>query len=175
MKKIIAFAGSSSKNSINKQLVTYVASQFKNVECEILDLNDYEMPIYSADREIEIGVPKLAIDFYEKLGSADLIIIALAEHNGAYSVAFKNIFDWTSRYNNKLFQQKPLVLMATSPGPRGGLGVLEMAKDRFPRHDANVVATFSLPSFRDNFDPAIGITNEVLKIEMQLMVKANVF
>ncbi len=175
MKKIIAFAGSSSKNSINKQLVTYVASQFKNIECEILDLNDYEMPIYSADREIEIGVPKLAIDFYEKLGSADLIIVSLAEHNGAYSAAFKNIFDWTSRYNNKLFQQKPLVLMATSPGPRGGLGVLEMAKDRFPRHDANVVATFSLPSFRDNFDPAIGITNEVLKIEMQLMVKANVF
>ena len=175
MKKIIAFAGSSSKNSINKQLVTYVASQFENVACEILDLNDYEMPIYSADREIEFGVPKLAIDFFEKLGSADLILISLAEHNGAYSVAFKNIFDWTSRHNNKLFQQKQMLLMATSPGPRGGLGVLEMAKDRFPRHDANVVATFSLPSFRDNFDPAIGITNEALKIELQTIVKAIVF
>lgn len=175
MKKIIAFAGSSSKNSINKQLVTYMTSLFKESESEVLDLNDYEMPIYSADRELESGVPKLAIDFFQKLGSADLILISLAEHNGAYSAAFKNIFDWTSRHNNKLFQQKLVLLMATSPGPRGGLGVLEMAKDRFPRHDANVVATFSLPSFRDNFDPAIGITNEALKIEMQSFVKAIVF
>lgn len=175
MKKIIAFAGSSSKNSINKQLVTYAGSQFEDVVCEILDLNEYEMPIYSADREIESGVPQLAIDFFEKLGSADLILISMAEHNGAYSAAFKNIFDWTSRHNNKLFQQKPMLLMATSPGPRGGLGVLEMAKDRFPRHDANLVATFSLPSFRDNFDPTIGITNEALKIELQSIVKATVF
>ncbi len=175
MKKIIAFAGSSSKNSINKQLVTYVASQFENVSCEILDLDDYEMPIYSADREIESGVPKLAIDFYEKLGSADLILISMAEHNGAYTAAFKNIFDWTSRHNNKLFQQKTMFLMATSPGPRGGLGVLEIAKDRFPRHDANLVATFSLPSFRDNFDPATGITNDPIKNELQSIMKAIAF
>jgi chromate reductase len=172
MKKIIAFAGSSSKNSINKQLVTHVAHQFEDVACEILDLNDYEMPIYSADREIESGVPKLAIDFFEKLGSADLILISLAEHNGAYSAAFKNIFDWTSRYNNKLFQQKPMLLMATSPGPRGGLGVLDMAKDRFPRHDANLLATFSLPSFNDNFNTERGITNEVLKTQLIDIVNA---
>jgi hypothetical protein len=64
-----------------------------------------------------------------------------------------------------------MLLMATSPGPRGGLGVLELAIDRFPRHDANVVATFSLPSFLDNFDASIGITNEILKIELQSIVK----
>jgi chromate reductase len=175
MKKIVAFAGSSSKNSINKQLATYVTYLFENVECEILDLNEYEMPIYSTDREKENGIPQLAVTFYEKLSSADLIIISLAEHNGAYAAAFKNIFDWTSRYNNKLFQQKPMLLMATSPGPRGGLGVLEMAKDRFPRHDANLAATFSFPSFQDNFDVAFGITNETLKIELQSILKDIVF
>lgn len=172
MKKIIAFAGSSSKSSINKQLVSYTSSLFIESESEVLDLNDYEMPIYSADREKENGIPQLAIDFIEKLGSADLIIVSLAEHNGAYAAAFKNIFDWTSRYNNKLFQQKPLVLMATSPGPRGGLGVLDMAKDRFPRHDANLLATFSLPSFNDNFNTERGITNEVLKTQLMDIVNA---
>ena len=172
MKKIIAFAGSTSKNSINKQLVTYATSLFEDVDSEVLDLNNYEMPIYSADREKENGIPQLAIDFFEKLSSADLIIVSLAEHNGAYSAAFKNIFDWTSRYNNKLFQQKPLVLMATSPGPRGGLGVLEMAKDRFQRHDANLQATFSLPSFNDNFNSGSGITNEVLKTQLMDIVNA---
>lgn len=50
MKKIIAFGASSSKNSINKQLAIYVAGQFKNASVEILDLNDYEMPIFSTDK-----------------------------------------------------------------------------------------------------------------------------
>lgn len=48
-KKIIAFGASSSKNSINKQLATYAASQFENADVEVLDLNEYEMPIFSLD------------------------------------------------------------------------------------------------------------------------------
>ena len=46
MRKIIAFAGSSSKTSINKQLVTYAANLFENASVEVLDLNDYEMPYF---------------------------------------------------------------------------------------------------------------------------------
>ncbi|RYX80586.1 NADPH-dependent FMN reductase, partial [bacterium] len=40
--KIIAFAGSSSKNSINKKLAIYTSSLFKDADVEVLDLNDYE-------------------------------------------------------------------------------------------------------------------------------------
>ena len=122
MKKIIAFGASSSETSINKQLVTYAANQFENTTVEILDLNDYEMPIFSIDKE-KNGIPKLAHDFYNKLGTADLIIISFAEHNGVYTTAFKNIFDWTSRVNMNVFQDKPMFLLATSPGPRGGSSV----------------------------------------------------
>ena len=114
MKKIIAFGASSSKTSINKQLATYTANQFQNVSVEILDLNDYEMPIYSVDKEKENGIPQLAHDFYSKLGSADLIIISFAEHNGAYFAAFKNIFDWASRINGKTFQEKPMLFSRCS-------------------------------------------------------------
>jgi len=47
--KIIAFAGSNSANSINKKLITSVSKYYKEADdiIEILDLNDYEMPIYS--------------------------------------------------------------------------------------------------------------------------------
>ncbi|WP_310555385.1 NAD(P)H-dependent oxidoreductase, partial [Flavobacterium sp.] len=96
-KKIIAFGASSSKTSINKQLATYAASLFENSSVEILDLNDYELPLFSVDKEKENGIPQQAHDFYTKLGTADLIVISFAEHNGAYSTAFKNIFDWISR------------------------------------------------------------------------------
>ena len=49
MKQIVAFGASSSKKSINKDLATYTASVIPNANALILDLNDYEMPIYSID------------------------------------------------------------------------------------------------------------------------------
>ena len=169
-KKILAFGASSSKKSINKQLATYTANLFKDVEVEILDLNDFEMPIYSMDKEKEDGIPQLALDFYAKIGDSDLIIISFAEHNGAYSSAFKNIFDWMSRINGKTFQEKPVLLMATSPGARGGSSVLEIANNRFPFQGAIVKGSFSLPSFNDNFDADKGITNEDLKKDLLTIV-----
>lgn len=172
-KKIIAFGASSSKTSINKQLATYTAKQFKDVEVEILDLNDYEMPLFSTDKETENGIPQLAHDFYSKLGTADLIVISFAEHNGAYTAAFKNIFDWTSRINAKTFQEKQVLLLATSPGPRGGSSVLEIAKNRFPFQGAVVKGSFSLPSIYENFDAVNGIINDEYK--NQLMGIVNTF
>lgn len=150
-KKILAFAGSSSRHSINKQLAVYAAGLFEEATVEILDLNDYDMPVYSVDREREQGIHPLAHLFYEKIGAADALVLSLAEHNGAYSSAFKNLLDWASRINNKTFQQKPMLLMATSPGSRGGATVLEIALKRFPYQGADIRGSFSLPSFQENF------------------------
>ena len=172
MKKILVFAGSSSKTSINKQLAVYAAKQFQNAELDILDLNDYEMPVFSVDKEKENGIHNLAHDFYNKIGSADLIVLSLAEHNGAYSSAFKNILDWTSRINNKTFQQKPILLLATSPGARGGATVLDIASKRFPFQGAEVKGTFSLPTFFENFDAVHGIINPELKNQLLEIVNS---
>jgi hypothetical protein len=35
---------------------------------ETLDINDYEMPIYSPEREKAGGIPEEAQKFYDKLG-----------------------------------------------------------------------------------------------------------
>ena len=172
MKKIIAFGASSSKTSINKQLAFYTATKFENATVDVLDLNDYEMPIFSVDKESTIGIPQLAHDFYAKLGAADLIIISFAEHNGGYSAAFKNIFDWISRINSKTFQEKPMLLVSTSPGPRGGATVLEIAKNRFPFQGGVVKGSFSLPSFSANFDSEKGIIDTDLKNQLLEIVKS---
>jgi chromate reductase len=169
-KKIIAFGGSNSSTSINKRLATYATTLFKNSEAEILDLNDYEMSVFSVDKEAD-GFPKEAQNFLDKIQEADLLVVSMAEHNGNYTAAFKNILDWTSRINGKVFQGKKMLLMATSPGARGGKSVLEISKDRFPRHDANLVGTFSLPSFYENFDSVNGIINIALKTELLEIVK----
>lgn len=172
MKKIIAFGASSSKTSINKQLANYTANQFEDAEVELLDLNDYEMPIFSVDKQKDNGIPKLAHDFFAKLGSADLILISFAEHNGAYSTAFKNILDWASRIDANTFQGKKMLLLATSPGPRGASTVLEIAKNRFPFQGGKVLNAFSLPNFNDNFDEEKGITNLELKKKLLAIINS---
>jgi chromate reductase len=150
--KIIAFGASPSKNSINKKLATYAAHLFKSAQVEVLDLNEYQMPIFSVDIEKEVGHHPLAKAFLDKIASADILVVSLAENNGNYSAAFKNIFDWCSRINTKVFNDIPMLLMATSPGAKGGAIVLGIAKNAFPFYGGNIKATFSLPSFDANFD-----------------------
>lgn len=170
--KIIAFAGSPSKNSINKKLATYAAHLFENAEVEVLDLNDFQMPLFSVDIEKEIGQHELAKAFLAKMASADILVVSLAENNSNYSAAFKNVFDWCSRITVKVFQEKPMLLMATSPGGRGGANVLEIAKNAFPRYGADIKATFSLPSFDVNFDVENGkISNPELDKQLKETIK----
>lgn len=151
MKHIIAFAGSNSSDSINKQLATYAASLVKDTKVINLDLNDFDLPMYSKDLEEKNGIPKNAEKFLNFIKNSDGIVISLAEYNGAYTSVFKNLFDWMSRKEQNVFSGKPMLLMATSPGARGGASVFAMAKDRFPRHDADIVAEFTLPLFNEKF------------------------
>ena len=170
MKHIITFAGSNSKKSMNKQLAVYTSTLVKNAKVTILDLNDFELPLYGIDYEIEHGIPSNAHKFLEYIKSSDGIIISFAEHNGAYATVFKNIFDWMSRIDGKLWSDKPMILMATSPGARGGATVLEIAKGRFPYMGGNIVADFSLPSFNQNFSDGT-ITNEELNEQLKKQVE----
>lgn len=164
---VIAFAASSSSRSINKQLVTCAAGMLEHAEVEILDLNDFELPLFSVDREDELGQPQLARSFYDKIGASDGIIISFAEHNGNYSAAYKNLFDWVSRINPKVYQNKAMVLLATSPGGRGGKGVLEIAVNAIPRHNGVIKASLSLPSFNDFFDTTEGqIVDEAVRTQV---------
>jgi chromate reductase len=166
--RVTCFAASSSRNSINKKLVTYVAGLIADAEIEILDLNDYELPLFSADREAELGQPALAQAFLGKIQASDAVIIAFAEHNGCYSAAYKNIYDWASRIEPKVYSDKRMLLLATSPGGRGGKSVLELALGQIPRFGGDVRGSVSVPSFYDNFDADQAvITNSEIDAEIR--------
>ena len=171
MKKIVAFGASSSKKSINKILANFTAKQIEDAEVNLLDLNDFEMPIYSVDYENEFGIPKQAYKFKNTLSSADGIIISFAEHNGAYTAAFKNIFDWISRVEKIVWFNKPMFLLATSNGARGAITVLKMAHDRISKGGQLDIPRFSLPNFSQNFDCKLGIIDKKLKIEFNSFIK----
>lgn len=172
--KIIAFGASGSKHSINKEFAAFTARQFEGATVEVLDLNDYPLPLYNIDLEHEIGIPENVFAFYDKLKSADLTVVSFAEYNGSYTSFFKNLFDWLSRIEKNIFAQGKWLLLATAPGPRGGLSVLEAAMARFPRHGAEIIGHFSLPQFGQNFDAKNGFTAPVYAEAFgQLLEKAS--
>ncbi|QAR31254.1 NADPH-dependent oxidoreductase [Ornithobacterium rhinotracheale] len=168
--KILAFAGSSSSQSINKALVKQVLKSFPEAEINLLDLNDFEMPIFSVDREKQ-GFPPQAQQFLDAIAEADAIICSMAEHNRNLTAAFKNIFDWCSRINVKVFQDKKMLLMSTSPGGFGGGNSMNIAKNMFPAFGAEIIETFSLPKFYENFDMENGIIQQDLATELQEKIK----
>lgn len=174
--KILIFGASNSKESINKKFVTSISKYYKESDDEkqIIDLNDYEMPIYSKHYEVEHGIPQQALDFANKIDWADLILISFAENNGNYNACYKNIIDWVSRIpNRKPYQNKAVFLLATSPGSRGGQTVLQIAADRMPFDGAEVLETFSLPTFQENFEDGKGITNNLLRSQLEAKVRSS--
>jgi chromate reductase len=170
MKKVIAIPGSNSLESINKKLAMYVANQVKEAEVESIDLNDYNLPIYGSDEEKLRGIPMDAKNLDNKLSEGDAYVISLAEHNGSYSVAFKNAFDWLSRIDGNVWKEKPMLLLSTSPGERGGATVLEAAKVSFPYLGGNIIDSYAFPSFYDNFKED-RITNSEIDTRIQQMVE----
>lgn len=164
--KLLAFAGSSSRHSINHELVKFTLKSFPEAEVNLLDLNDFEMPLFSVDRERE-DFPPQAQQFLDAIAEADAIICSMAEHNRNFTAAFKNLFDWCSRLNVKVFQSKKMLLMSTSPGGFGGGNAMNIAKNTFPAFGAEIVESFSLPKFYENFDTENGVIQQELAHELQ--------
>ena len=166
--KVLAFGASNSRESINATLAAYAAGLVDDATVELLDIHDYELPIYSIDREKELGQPALALEFFEKIGSSDAIIVSYAEHNGSYTAAFKNLFDWMSRINSKVYQNKPMLILATSPGSGGAATVLAAAASSAPHFSADLKASISVPNFYENFDVSANeLINAEIKQELQ--------
>lgn len=158
--KILTFGASNTKSSINKALARFTATLVPGAEVEVLDLSDYDLPIFSEDLEKEIGQHPTAKAFFDKIGAADGVIVSFAEHNGSYTAAYKNLFDWASRIDQKVFQDKPTVYLSTSPGPGGAASVLASAKGSAPFFGVDLKAAVSVPSFYDVFDAKTGRIDE---------------
>ncbi|MDC0611026.1 NAD(P)H-dependent oxidoreductase [Vibrio sp.] len=166
--KVIAFGASTSSTSINKFLATYVAKLVPNAEVEVLDITKYDVPMFSEDKEKEIGQAEGAKAFLADLATADALVISFAEHNGHYPAAYKNLFDWSTRINQKVYQDIPAVYLATSPGPGGAQSVLAAANASAGYFGGNVKGSLSVASFYDKADLAAGtITDSALQVELK--------
>ena len=159
MATILAFAGSNSSTSINFKLVKYTTSLLEGQNIELLNLANYPFPMYSEDVEKESGFSNSLVEFKGYIASSKGLVISVNEHNGNVSAYFKNLTDWLSRFDKRFLEGKKILLMSTSAGKRGAIGALSITEKILPRFGAEVVATFSLPSFNENLDAEKGIVN----------------
>ena len=89
---ILAFAATNSRNSINRALVEFAAKRLRSsvsqeAEVAFVNLTDFEMPIYSIDRERASGIPQAARSFFDLIGAAEAVLVSFAEHNGTVTSA----------------------------------------------------------------------------------------
>lgn len=152
--KIIAFGATTSTTSINKTLAAYTANLVEGADVEVLDLNDFQAPLFSEDVEKEVGQSEAAFKWLNKIEQADAVVVSFAEHNGNFTAAYKNLFDWASRIDRNVYKNKPVLFLATSPGPGGASSVLNIAVNSAPYFAADLKGSLSVPSFYDVFDLA---------------------
>jgi len=138
----------------------------------VLDLNEFEMPLYSIDRERADGIPAQAQRFFDAIGGADALLISYAEHNGHYTAAYKNLFDWASRIQQQVFQDTPMVVMSASTGRGGAARTLRAAVDSAPHFGAEILGAVSIPRFRETFVPGEGLVDAALTAELGVALAA---
>lgn len=156
---ILAFAGSNSSNSINYRLVKHTAGLIDNHKVQLLNMSNFPFPMYSEDYEKAKGFSNSLMELRDDIRNSQGLIISVNEHNSNPSSYFKNLIDWLSRLDRNFLADKKVLLMSASPGGRGAIGALDIIEKLLPRFGAEVVTTFSLPSFHSNFDENEGITD----------------
>lgn len=113
--KIVAIAGSISKNSYNKKLVSFIKRRYKDkVDIEIIDIGD--IPMYNEDREMD--PPKVIKDIRKKILASDGILISTPEYNHSIPGVLKNTLDWLSRVE-RVMLNKPGMIVGASMGVFG--------------------------------------------------------
>ena len=125
--KILAFAGSTRKGSLNKKLIDIAAKMASEQggDVTLLDLDDYPLPLFNEDLEKE-GTPENAAKVKQLFLDHHGLLIASPEYNSSITPDVKNTIDWVSRRAEgeprlAAYQNKVALLLSASPGALGGL------------------------------------------------------
>lgn len=159
MTKILFFAGSTRTGSFNQKLAqaAYEYAKAKGVEATLVDLKDYDMPMYNGDIEAGEGLPDKAIGFKEVLSDHAGFFVASPEYNSMFSPLLKNTIDWCTRKHKDnevpVFKGKVAALGAASPGALGGLRGLPVLRILLSNIGVHVVpAQIAVGQAGDAFD-----------------------
>jgi NAD(P)H-dependent FMN reductase len=126
----------------------YIAEN-KLASVEILDLKEFQFPVFNERLAFQVNSSPQAITFANKIKTADGIIIVTPEYNGGYPASLKNVTDLLY----KEWYHKPIAIATVSDGPFGGAQVLTSLQFTLWKMKAwTVPALFPVPNVQDAFD-----------------------
>lgn len=153
--KILLFAGSLRKDSLNKKLLAQIQNiltEDKNLEVQILDLQVLNFPVYDGDIEAQ-GIPENVSKMGQAISQADGVIISSPEYNGSIASPLKNAIDWVSRLRPVPWEKKNVLLTGASPGYFGTIRALGHTLAPFQALGSYVYPqNFALPKAGEAFE-----------------------
>lgn len=140
---VAVIAASTRARSINAALARRIVERLERTDTpvDLIDLRDFEMPIYQGDLEAEHGVPAAARELTVRLQDAAVLVIVSPEYNGAFPPVLKNSLDWVTRVDRGAVAHLTMFLASASPGGLGGARVLALLRMWFESMRITVAAT----------------------------------
>ena len=129
--KLLVFAGSTRQQSFNRRLAQVAADAARDAGADttLLELSDFDIPMYNADLEAR-GTPPDVLRLKQLLWEHPAWVICSPEYNGSYTALLKNTIDWASspvkgdpawQDGVKPFRGKVVGMLSASNGALGGL------------------------------------------------------
>lgn len=177
--KVLAFAGSTRQDSINKKLIAESAKIARQMQANVtvIDLKDYPIPFYDEDLEVKEQMPIKAKQLRRLMIESDVILIASPEYNGSLSAVLKNAIDWASRSENgggsrEAFQGKKFIIMSASPGSSGGARGLAHLRTIIENIGGNVLfEQITVPDAYNAFNEQGHLKNEKTKKDLEQLIR----
>jgi chromate reductase, NAD(P)H dehydrogenase (quinone) len=125
--RLLIVPGSTRANAFSKQLARAATAIVpEDVPATLIDLRDYDIPLYDGDLEDDTGMPAGAVKLREVVKDHDAILFASPEYNASIPAVLKNTIDWVSRPyagdpDVQAWAGRVCGLLASSPGALGGL------------------------------------------------------
>jgi chromate reductase, NAD(P)H dehydrogenase (quinone) len=169
--RILAFSGSSRRDSLNQKLLLAVANaaRLAGGDVNVVSLNDYPMPLFNGDLEDELGLPENVSRFVDLVAQRQALLIASPEYNSQITPLLKNTLDWCTRADTNPFPGKVAAVVSASPGQFGGIRSMALARQLLTHLGCHVIPTQCI---LPQADKAFDATDRLQDVRAQKAVQA---
>jgi len=149
----IAILSSSVRTGRNSHRVALFFKNFieqnNHAAVELLDLLQYQFPVFEERLKFQNPPSARTIEFAEKIKSADGVLIVTPEYNGGYPASLKNVIDLLSDE----WKRKPVAISTVSSGGFAGMNVITSLQYTFWKIQAwTVPAMFPVAKVDESYD-----------------------
>lgn len=119
-KQAVGICGSLRRDSFNKRLMDRASAHAQSLGLEYTYMEIGALPLYNQDYDSS-GFAPAAEALRQAVSNADLVLMAVPEHNYSIPAALKNALDYLTRGPKNLAGGKTAVIFGGSTGPMGSL------------------------------------------------------